>query len=49
MERALRAADKDVRLVRLEGTGHSYPEWDAEQVRIFYSELDAFLGENLPR
>jgi dipeptidyl aminopeptidase/acylaminoacyl peptidase len=47
MERALRAADKDVRFVRLEGSGHSYSEWEIAQLRVFYTELDAFLGENL--
>lgn len=46
MERALRRAGRDVRYIEASGEGHPY--WsDANQSRI-YSEIEAFLAQNLP-
>ena len=49
MHNALRDADKDVRFVRLEDSGHRYLSWEAAQRQTLYKELDEFLNAHLPR
>ncbi|MCS6626366.1 S9 family peptidase [Roseibacterium beibuensis] len=46
MDRALRRAGKDVRLVVLEGEGHS--DWSTRNNTILLTEIEAFLGRHLP-
>ena len=46
MNRALTRAGKDVRLVVLEGAGHS--DWSAAQETIVLTEMESFLARHLP-
>lgn len=46
MERALRRAGKDVRLVVMEDAGHS--EWSTEQEIQTLTEIESFLGRHMP-
>ena len=46
MERALRRAGADVRLVPLEGEGHS--NWDTDTEARVLTEIEQFLAQHLP-
>lgn len=46
MERALRRAGKDVRLVVVENEGHS--DWSTRNDALLLTEIEAFLGRHLP-
>ena len=47
MDRALRAAGRTVRFVRIQESGHNIGAWEREQRATLYQELDAFLQMHL--